>query len=154
MSSYDSVQNGMGSILARALQETREGDAILFLEDDIVFSTRFLQTLQALDMPDDAGFISLFQPGTGYGSRVIDPGRFYGTQCVLFPRRAVQEMVDHWDLLINNFLPGYDIRWSRFLASRGYRLYCTDRAYVQHIGRYSALHARSSAQLYSRLFVP
>jgi hypothetical protein len=98
--------------------------------------------------------MSLYQPGAGYGSHVIDPNRFYGNQCILFPRRVVQEMVDHWEEMMTNFLPGFDIRWSRFLASRGYRLYCTDRSYVQHIGKDSALHARSAPQFFSRLFVP
>jgi hypothetical protein len=154
LTSYDSVQTGIKAVLERALQETKDGDSILFLEDDVVFSSRFLETLQTLKMPHDAGFMSLYQPGAGYGSRVIDPNRFYGTQCILFPRRIVQEMVDDWDVLMTNFLPGYDIRWSRFLASRGYRLYCTDRSYVQHIGKDSALHARSAPQFFSRLFVP
>jgi hypothetical protein len=154
LSSYDSVQSGIKTVLESALQETKEEDSILFLEDDVVFSSRFLETLQALKMPHDAGFMSLYQPGAGYGSRIIDPNRFYGTQCILFPRPVVQEMADQWEVMMTNFLPGYDIRWSRFLASRGYRLYCTDRSYVQHIGKDSALHARSAPQFFSRLFVP
>jgi hypothetical protein len=154
LTSYDSVQTGIKTVLERALQETTEEDSILFLEDDVVFSSRFLEILQTLKMPHDAGFMSLYQPGAGYGSHIIDPNGFYGTQSVLFPRRVVQELVDHWDVLIRNFLPGYDIRWSRFLASRGYRLYCTDRSYVQHIGKDSALHARSAPQFFTRLFVP
>jgi hypothetical protein len=154
LSSYDSVQAGIKTVLERALQETKEEDSILFLEDDVVFSSRFLQTLETLKMPHDAGFMSMYQPGAGYGSHIIDPNRFYGTQCILFPRHVVQEIVDHWDVLMKNFLPGYDIRWSRFLATRGYRLYCTDRSYVQHIGKDSALHGRSAPQFFSRLFVP
>jgi hypothetical protein len=158
MKSYDSVQFGIGFVLAKAVAETAESESILFLEDDVVFSSCFVEALQALELPADAGFVSMYLPGDGFGSRIINPEEFWGTQCILFPRWAVQEMAENWDHLMANFQPGYDIRWSRYLAARGYKLYCTDRSYVQHVGKYSTLHGPRPDNLAefmtSRRFVP
>ena len=83
-------------------------------------------------------------PGNEYGSTVIDPHKFYGTQCVLFPRRPLQEIVANWDEIKRRIPPGYDIRWSRFLGERGYKLYGTEHSYVQHLQAESRLHGHAS----------
>src|ERR1700746_3911280 len=36
MTPYDSVQTGIGLLLAKAVQETKADESILFLEDDVV----------------------------------------------------------------------------------------------------------------------
>jgi hypothetical protein len=92
----------------------------------------------------DAGLLTLYLPGNEYGSTVIDPHKFYGTQCVLFPRRPLQEIVTNWDEIKRRIPPGYDIRWSRFLGERGYKLYGTEHSYVQHLRTVSRLHGHSS----------
>jgi GT2 family glycosyltransferase len=137
---YDSVQEAAGFALAKALEETREGDLILFLEDDIRFSPKFLERLRRAELAPDAGLLTLYLPGGGYGSSVIDPEKFYGTQCVLFPRARVEEIVANWADIKRRIPPGYDIRWSRFLAERGYRLYAAEASYVQHLESVSRLH--------------
>jgi hypothetical protein len=144
MSEYDSVQEASTFALKRALEETEGADQILFLEDDIVFSSRFLEKLRSLDVPADTGFVTFYLPDHEYGADIIDPNRFYGTQCLLLPRRAVEEIVAQIEYIKAKFYPGYDIRWSRFLAERGYRLYSTDQSYVQHLGTTSRLHRHHS----------
>jgi hypothetical protein len=138
------VQEAVHFAFQRVLEETREGDRILFVEDDIVFSKRFNEKLRTLNLNPDTGLFTLYLPGNEYGSTVIDPRRFYGTQCVLFPRRPLQEIVANWDEIKRRIPPGYDIRWSRFLGERGYKLYGTERSYVQHLQTVSRLHGESS----------
>jgi GT2 family glycosyltransferase len=144
MSTYDSVQEAVHFAFQRVIEETREGDRILFIEDDIIFSKRFNEKLRSLRIDPDTGLFTLYLPGNEYGSTVIDPHKFYGTQCVLFPRRPLQEIVANWDEIKRRIPPGYDIRWSRFLGERGYKLYGTEHSYVQHLQTVSRLHGQAS----------
>jgi hypothetical protein len=152
MSPYDSVQEAANFALARALEEAGPDDYILFMEDDIYFSSRFTAKLNSIYLGPETGFVTLYHPGDGYGFHIVNPEHFYGTQCLMFTRRAVEEIVRDRDYMMANFWPGYDIRWSRFLASRGYVLYCTDRSYVQHVQSPSRLHGHASVHV-SRQFV-
>jgi len=144
MSKYDSVQEAANIALDWALRDSAEDDYILFLEDDIVFSSYFPEKVVNTYLGPETGFLTLYAPGDGYGFHIIDPSRFYGTQCVLFTRKAVEEIVHRRHDMMANFWPGYDIRWSRFLAHKGYVLYCTDHSYVQHQPVYSRLHGHGS----------
>lgn len=144
MSTYDSVQEAVHFAFQRVLEETRAGDQILFIEDDIIFSRRFNEKLRTLSINPDTGLLTLYLPGNEYGSTLVDPHKFYGTQCVLFPRQPLQEIVANWDEIKRRIPPGYDIRWSRFLGERGYKLYSTEHSYVQHLQTTSRLHGHSS----------
>jgi hypothetical protein len=144
MSNYDSVQEAANVALGFALQHSHEGDYILFMEDDIVFSSLFPEKATNTYLGPETGFLTLYMPGSGYGFHIINPSEFYGTQCLLFTRKAVEEIVHGRDEMMTNFRPGYDIRWSRFLAHKGYVLYCPDRSYVQHQPGLSRLHQQSS----------
>jgi GT2 family glycosyltransferase len=144
MSVYDSVQEATNFSLAHVLAETKPHDLILFLEDDIRFSKNFLDELYRLPVAPDTGFVTLYLPGDGYGGRVVNRDQFYGTQCILFPRWSVEELVRDFEYIKDNFMPGYDIRWSRYLAECGYTIYCTERSLVQHMGSVSRLHGHDS----------
>lgn len=144
MNTYDSVQEAVHFAFQRVLEETRAGEQILFIEDDIIFSKRFNEKLRTLRINPDTGLLTLYLPGNEYGSTVVDPHKFYGTQCVLFPRQPLQEIVANWDEIKRRIPPGYDIRWSRFLGERGYKLYSTEHSYVQHLQTISRLHGHSS----------
>lgn len=147
MTAYDSVQEAANFALARALAEAGPDDYVLFMEDDIYFAAGFTEKLHSIYLGPETGFVTLYQPGDGYGFHILDPERFYGTQCLMFTRRAAAEIVEHRDFMMANFWPGYDIRWSRFLASRGYVLYCADRSYVQHVQSSSRLHGHASVHV-------
>jgi len=152
VSAYDSVQAAANIALALALEKSSETDYILFMEDDIAFSSRFAEKVVNTYLGPETGFLTLYLPGDGYGSDVVAPTSFYGTQCVMFTRKAVSEIVHDRAHMMANFLPGFDIRWSRFLASRGYVLYATDWSYVQHLPGVSRLHGHRSHS--SRRFLP
>lgn len=152
VSAYDSVQVAANLALVFALQESDESDYVLFLEDDLLFSSRFADLVCNTYLGPETGFLTFYLPGHGYGSNVVDPSRFYGSQCLLFTRAAVERIVQGCEEMMANFLPGYDIRWSRFLAHSGYTLYATDRSYVQHQPAISRLHGHGSHT--SSLFVP
>jgi hypothetical protein len=136
---YGSVQHAAQFALERVREETVPGDLVLFLEDDIVFSSRFREVLRSCVVPDDAGFVTFYAPAGEYGGTLVDPERFYGTQCLLLPRRSVCALVDAYDVIEATLQNGYDIRWSRFLARQGYRLYATERSYVQHLDHAASL---------------
>jgi GT2 family glycosyltransferase len=137
---YESIQDAADFALATALAETGEHCSYLFVEDDIAFSSRFSQRLRMVPVGDRFGFLTFYLPGNGYGSSRIDPGHFYGTQCVLFPREAMEVLVREKAEMHARYLPGYDIRWSRYLAHKGYELRATERSYVQHLSSMSRLH--------------
>jgi len=144
MSVYESVQDAADFALATALEETDVSSQCIFMEDDIVFSSRFLDRLKSLPVDERCGFVTFYLPGKGFGTSEIDAGSFYGTQCVLFPRPALELLVRERVQMNTQFPPGYDIRWSRFLASKGYKLYATEHSYVQHASSQSRLHGHGT----------
>jgi hypothetical protein len=152
LSAYDSVQAAANLALEWGLRNAAADDYLLFIEDDIVFSSHFPRTVTTTYLGPETGFLTLYLPDNGYGRGVIDPEHFYGTQCVLFTRKAAEEIVTGRDEMMTKFMPGYDIRWSRFLAHKGYVLYSFDRSYVQHLPGHSRLHGGGSHV--SRRFLP
>lgn len=152
MEVYYSVQEAATWGLARALEEYPEEAAFLFMEDDIILSSRFSEIVGELKLSSQTGFVSLYLPGDGYGCEHIRPEDFYGTQCLLFPRKSVEILTDHWEQIKSLFPPGYDLRWARFLASKGLRPEAAPHSYVQHAGAVSRLHGSRSHK--SEVFVP
>lgn len=134
---YGSIEDAAFLALRMGAAETEP--FVMFMEDDIAFSSKFETVLEGEVFDTSAGFYSLYQPGTGYGEGEIDATGFFGTQCVLFPKEAAKLLADNSQEVIRNFRPGYDIRWSRFLASRGLKVYAMNRSYVQHIGTHSRM---------------
>jgi GT2 family glycosyltransferase len=160
MSFYESVQDAADFALSTALEHGDEDSYYLFLEDDIVFSSRFSDRLGQVRWESEFGFLTFYLPGDGFGgdrseaayNHAIDPNHFYGTQCVLFPRNSIEKVVTGRSEMHAAFPPGYDIRWSRYLAAQGYPLYATERSYVQHLSTLSRLHGHGTHA--SRCFVP
>jgi hypothetical protein len=152
MNFYESVQDAADFALSTAIEHGDEDSYYLFLEDDIVFSSRFSDRLGQVRWENEFGFLTFYLPGDGFGGDRIDPNRFYGTQCVLFPRNSVEKVVSGKSEMHAAFPPGYDIRWSRYLAAKGYPLYATERSYVQHLSTLSRLHGHGTHA--SRCFVP
>ncbi len=139
-SQYDSVQDGACFALQCALQETGSRSAILFIEDDVVFSSHFPEALRSAPRDESVGFFTFYLPGMGFGGDPVPSERFYGTQCVLFPRSSVELLIENYAQVSTEFPPGYDIRWSRFLAAQGRQIRAPVSSYVQHLGVVSRLH--------------
>jgi hypothetical protein len=65
---------------------------------------------------------------------VIEPYRFYGTQCLLFPREVIGIILQNRQEMERRFSPNYDLRWGQYLGATGFKLYAAPRSYVQHMG--------------------
>lgn len=146
LSDGDSVQHGAFFALQHALNMLNDGEQyVMFLEDDIVFSSRFLWALNDANLTQDMAFYTLYQPFNGYGdtdtisSDKIHGGFFFGTQCMVFPVKTVELLLKHQLEIERTYPPGYDLRWSRFLDHRGKVAYTARKSYVQHIGTNSRL---------------
>jgi len=132
---YTSINDASFYVLAKACEELSPREKfILFLEDDVIFSSKIMNYLGKTRLNPNAGFYSLYQPRGEYGSRLIDPHRFYGTQCVLLPEQSAKMLVQNQVEIEKTFDPNYDIRWSRFFARERKRLYASPFSYLQHIG--------------------
>ena len=154
-----SVQDAAARALQLGLDQIEEGGFVLFVEDDIVFSSQFSQVLRELIVKPDTGFVTLFQPRSRYPSLVVSPRLFYGTQCILFPYKPLKDLVEtwpkisHWVRMQWGFKSGYDIVWANYLASRGYKLYRTEFSCVQHIGICSRRDAECTVSTASNFVV-
>lgn len=123
--------------LAAALQDPW----VLFLEDDTEFSSRFVDQLSCLKLPNTIGFYTLYQPGHGHGLTIV-PDRFYGTQAALMPLESVH-------LLLRNRAEGeevlgwWDMKWAAILGRADRPLLGSDGSYVQHLPRKSRIGSPS-----------
>lgn len=139
MTEAGSINDAAFFALRCGLQEMDGRHYLLFLEDDVIFSSQFVAFLLQWQMPSDAGFLTLYLPGGEYGDSIIEPYRFYGTQGVLFPKDSVDVILKNREEMERRFSPNYDMRWAQFLGASGYKLYAAPKAYVQHIGVRSGL---------------
>jgi SAM-dependent methyltransferase len=151
MSDKESINDAAFFSLACGMQEMGGREYLLFMEDDILFSSRLITYLTGLHLESDAGFHTLYLPGGEYGSAVIEPYRFYGTQCLLFPKHSVQLILDNREEMERRFSPNYDLRWAQYLGARGFKLYAAPQSYVQHMGAVSRMGSGSHS---SCNFVP
>jgi hypothetical protein len=145
---YYSVQDAAWVALRKTLHAVAEDASIqyvMWLEDDLQFSSQFVKFLEETEVPDNAGMVSLYLPNDGHASRkltnlnLVDPTKFYGTQCVIFPKRALMLMLNKEVTIRSNIAPGYDIQWSRAMKDIGLKIYESKNSYVQHVGE-SLLH--------------
>jgi hypothetical protein len=150
VSDYDSIQDAAFFALRCGSEEIVGHEYLLFLEDDIVFSSRFLPFLSKLVLEEDTGLYTFYLPGDGFGSAVIEPFRYYGTQCVCLPKDVLPLILDNRQEMERRFSPGYDQRWANFLGARGFKLYASPQSYVQHIGVTSRI---GSGYHWSRCYV-
>jgi hypothetical protein len=142
----DSVNHAAFFALQQAMSMLNDGeDHILFLEDDIVFSSQFSKALKEARFDQDMAFYTFYQPFKGYGegdvisSELINSGHFFGTQCIMFPVKSVELLLKNQAYIEKHYPPCYDLRWSRFLDNQQRVAYTALKSYVQHIGTNSRL---------------
>jgi len=150
LSEGDSVQDAAFFALEQGVRHRRDEEThLLFLEDDVVLSSRFQDGLYSCDPSPDLGYTTLYQPWDGYGaagpvsSETVRGGHFYGTQCLLMPFDSAGLLLEHRASIERDYPPGYDLRWSRFLVDRGRSIHTTEKSYVQHVGVVSRLGCMS-----------
>ncbi len=146
----ESVNDAAFLALSEAVRLSSEEESyVLFLEDDIVFSGLFETTLRGYTLPDNAALLTFYRPRGSigdYGDRqILTPEEFYGTQCVLFPRKAINELLKHYSDLKQ--IPrglrrvGYDNIWVNHLGKKGMTVHSTEKSVIQHIGTESRLNS-------------
>jgi hypothetical protein len=150
-SAYYSVQDAAYSALSCCWDEIGDAEHLLFLEDDVLFSSQFLTFLSRLELRENTGLYTFFLPGNGFGSGVVEPYRYYGTLCVLLPRRSVRLILDNRQEMERRYSPGYDQQWANFLGSAGLLICAAPQSYVQHMGIPSRI---GSGRCTSNVFVP
>lgn len=139
---YESVQDAAHYVLEVGLTELRRDEQyLLFIEDDVLLSSKLSSVLTTITKNPRMAFTTLYQHGKGYGGSVVTPGSFYGTQCLLMPSIVAERLLEKRTELEKTYPPGYDIRWSRWLAWHEWlRIYCIPgKSYAQHIGTRSRL---------------
>lgn len=139
MSAKDSVNDAAFYVLACGLSEMQDRKYLLFVEDDVVFSSQLIDYLSTLELSERLGLLTLYSPGSGYGSEVIRADQYYGTQCLLFPRTVLQPILDNRSEMEHRFSPNYDLRWAQWLGLQGFEIRASAMSYAQHIGRNSRI---------------
>ena len=122
---------------------------VLFLEDDILLSSHFpngiSQSLKHIDI--NADFITMYAnlrypKNSRYRSykfmQPINGNDYYGNLCILFSRRVISSLSKNKDE-VKSMSSAFDIRWGKYMQSRGYRMYETKIHYACHQPGYSSL---------------
>lgn len=124
-------------------------DDILFMEDDIILSSKFPSAIKKASqyIQAEAAFITFYSRG-GYtrlkgrtANHFMKPfsgNEYYGNICVLFKRKVMEDLERNWEKLYK-YPSGWDIRWGRYLESRKYGMYETKIHYANHIVGTSAM---------------
>ena len=154
---YDNIQNFAIKNLFK-LANPYIDELMLFLEDDIIFSSKIRYVLKHIYLTKKTGFITLYSSFHGYFSKetngliqIINPTSFYGNQALLFPKKSVEILSKGFSELKK--LPrGFDHQWANFLSSKGYLIKSTNNSYVQHISKKSRLGA-TDRKYYSKKFI-
>lgn len=124
-------------------------EMMLFLEDDIIFSSKFTYILQRLSFKEKTGLITLYSPYHEYLPiktnglvHTIRPEHFYGNQAVLFFKKTLEIMSVNAEKM-DAFPKWYDRKWAHFFKEIGYNILATNNSYVQHAGNVSRLRKDS-----------
>ncbi len=154
---YESCQDAGWFTLARGVERAKRDrtKAILFLEDDIQFSSQFISALTRIDYHrKEFGLCTFYQPYGGFPKitkEVIHSGYCFGTQCMVFSVEAAEYLVNNRESISKRFPPGKDLRWLNGLEESPFSVECLDKSYVQHINRYSRM---GNMKHRSDVFVP
>jgi len=140
---YDSVQDAARFTLQEGVGAAGAHKYLLFVEDDIIFSTKFIEALSNVQHETPFGYHTFYTPWGGFPvetltREMVFGGHLFGTQCILFPVSSARLILDNI-AEVKKYPPGYDLQWSRFLYDRGLPIRTSIKSYVQHIGGESRL---------------
>ncbi len=126
-------------------------DAMLFLEDDIIFSSQFNNIIKRLALDQQTGFITLyssfheyFPTKTNGVLHTIKHHSFYGTQAIVFPKKSVQVM-KKYSQKVERLPVWHDHKWAYLFNEMGYDILATNNSYVQHLDGKSRLRDDTSS---------
>lgn len=132
---YYSVEDALKLLLEAGIR-LHTGTHLMFIEDDIIFFPNFKAELNKVDQSRSWGFITFWHTAAhkvAPDSNELDPFNFWGSQCLLMPISTVFRLVLDHEHMKATYPRCWDIYWSRHLAAKGFKMYCTDESCVGEI---------------------
>ena len=132
---------------------TYRNEFILFLEDDIIFSSKFKQAIVDAEnygiRYGAVEILTFFAHNDKYWPKVnnkanwafykFDGKEYHGNLAVMFRPQLMQFWLDHRNELWADVDEGWDWKIGRYFQSQGKGFYCSHYHYVQHQIGYSAI---------------
>jgi hypothetical protein len=142
---YFSVQDGAWWAIRKAYNHAKNFDYILFLEDDIEFSSQVIPAIKKANFDTSIGYYSFYIPFGGFNVDKLSreqlfSGYFFGSQCLMMPMTSVKILIDNEKYIRENYPYGCDLQWSRFLFEQKKYIWTSVHSYVQHISSESRLN--------------
>ena len=151
----------------RIINEGYAGEYVLFLEDDLLFSSGFPKAIREVDYclrnRQGVDLITLYGSGDCYWPEVNNKQRdliyrfsghdYYGNLAVVFHPRLMRWWFENREKVWHNKYSGWDIKIGYIFEDNGFSWYCTDTHYVQHqIGKsaISGEHKSQASSLFRR----
>lgn len=145
---------------------TYKQEIVLFLEDDIEFSSKFKQAAKEVERQFNSyhvvDIVTFYGSGDCYWPKHNNKaghyiyrfnGRdYYGNLAVAFSPKTMDWWYNHRHDVWNNNYAGWDIKLGNIFQRNNFNFYCTDKHYVQHQVGYSVI-AKSHKRQQSDNFV-
>jgi hypothetical protein len=135
---YLSIQDGAWWAIKEGLRYTQEFEYIMFVEDDVEFSSNFIDAIKNANFDPKIGHYSFYTPYGGFGVAKLDRsqvfgGYIFGSQCLLFPMVSIKLLVDNEQIIRKTYPYGCDLQWARFLFDQEREIWTSTKSYVQHM---------------------
>lgn len=141
-------------------------ERVIFLEDDILFSSKFKEAISTIekrfDLYNVVDVVTLYGSGDCYwpanNNQKSNPiyrfsGKdYYGNLAIVFDIKVLKWWSENINKVWINKYSGWDVKIGNVLEQAGFNFYCTDKHYVQHQVGYSVI-AKNHKDQQSNLFV-
>ena len=143
----------------------KRGEKVLFLEDDVIFSSKFRDAIwladKRMDRWKEVDILTMYGSGNCYWPDAKNPNYmyqfngndFYGNLALVFSPKLMKWWASHSDDIWNLPVGGWDIKIGQGFQKFGFNWYCTRVHYVQHQIGLSAISGKHKEQQ-SALFAP
>ena len=128
-------------------------ERILFLEDDIIFSSKFSEAI--IEVEDQfnryhvVDIVTLYGSGKCYWPETNNKAKhpiykfsgkeYYGNLAVIFDTNVMKWWYNNRNRLWHNEYSGWDVKIGYIFEKKGFNFYCTNEHYVQHQVGYSVI---------------
>ena len=141
-------------------------ERIIFLEDDILFSSKFKEAIATVEKQFNSyhtiDIVTLYGSGDCYwpsnNNKESNPlykfsgEDYYGNLAIVFDVKVLKWWRKNIHKVWINKYSGWDVKIGNVLEQAGFNFYCTDKHYVQHQVGYSVI-AKDHKDQQSNLFV-
>ena len=133
-------------IFPEIIRDFFPNERILFLEDDILFSSYFKNAIQEIENQFNryhvVDIVTLYGSGNCYWPKtnnkaghpiyLFDGKDYYGNLAVIFDKNVMNWWVNNRHDIWNNNYSGWDIKIGNIFQKNNFNFYCTNHHYVQH----------------------